>query len=145
ILRFPNNPGDITDKTGKVIGRHEGVWNYTIGKRKGLTGGGTAKPLYVIKINPRANQIIVGYKEDLYSQTLTAGRVNWVSIAQPENEIEAQVKIRRQHKEAAATISVLTNGKVLVKFKEPQMSVTAGQSAVFYKGDIVLGGGIIES
>lgn len=144
ILKFNPNPGNIVDKNGKVLGKHDGIWNYTIGKRKGLTGGGTDKPLYVIKINAAANEIVVGCKEDLYSKTLTVSDVNWCSINKPEGAIKAEVKIRRQHKEASATVTPLEDNKVSVEFDEPQMSVTAGQSAVFYSGDTVLGGGIID-
>lgn len=144
ILRFPSKPGNIVDKTGKIIGKHEGIWNYTIGKRKGLTGGGTHKPLHVVKIDAEKNEVIAGFKEDLYSTKLTVDNINWLSIAEPKDAIRADVKIRRQHKEAPATIRALPDNKAEVVFDEPQMSVTAGQSAVFYKGDTVLGGGIIK-
>lgn len=144
ILKFNPNPGNIVDKNRKVLGKHDGIWNYTIGKRKGLTGGGTEKPLYVVKINAAANEIVVGYKEDLYSKTLIVTDVSWCSIACPQQAVRAEVKIRRQHKEAAATVTPLDDNKVKVEFDEPQMSVTAGQSAVFYGGDLVLGGGIID-
>lgn len=144
LIGAPNKQGDIVDKKGKVIGQHNGIWNYTIGKRKGLTGGGTDKPLYVIKISPETNQITVGYKEDLFTNWLNAKNVNWVSIAEPKEPIKAAVKIRQQHKEAPATIYPLEGGMVKVVFEEEQMSITAGQSAVFYDGDTLLGGGIIE-
>ncbi len=144
LIGAPNTIGNIVDKNGKVIGKHNGIWNYTIGKRKGLTGGGTDKPLYVIKISPENNQIVAGYKEDLFSDTLIAKDVNWISIAKPAGPIKAAVKIRQQHKEAAATVYPLDGNKVKVVFEQPQMSITAGQSAVFYEGDLLLGGGIIE-
>jgi tRNA-specific 2-thiouridylase len=144
ILKFSPKPGNIVNKEGKIVGAHEGIWNYTIGKRKGLTGGGTGKPMYVIKILPDKNEIIVGFKEDLYLKSLTAGQVNWVSIPEPAQEIRAEVKIRRQHKEAPAVIKILPGGRVQITFDEPQISVTAGQSAVFYDGNTVLGGGIID-
>jgi tRNA-specific 2-thiouridylase len=143
ILKFSAKLGDIVDKDGKVIGRHEGIWNYTVGKRKGLTGGGTGKPLYVVKIDAAKNQIIAGFKEDLYSASLHAAQVNWVSIKEPQTEIRVQVKIRRGAAAAPATLRVLPGGCARVVFDSPQMSVTAGQSAVFYDGDLVLGGGII--
>jgi len=144
ILKFNPNPGNIVDKDGNIIGKHNGIWNYTIGKRKGLTGGGTSKPLYVIKINAASNEIVAGYKEDLYSQKLTVENVSWCSVARPAGAFKAEVKIRRQHKEAPATVTPLEGNKALVEFEKPQMSVTAGQSAVFYGGDLVLGGGIIS-
>lgn len=144
ILKFPAKPGDIVDMSGKKIGRHEGIWNYTIGKRKGLTGGGTHRPLYVVKIDAANNRIIAGYKEDLYTKELSVSDINWLSIEQPAREIKAQVKIRRQHKEALAVIQPMAGNKARVIFETPQMAITSGQSAVFYYGDIVLGGGIIE-
>lgn len=144
ILKFPPQPGKIVDKTGKVLGQHQGIWNYTIGKRKGLTGGGSGRPLYVIKIDAKHNQIIAGYREDLFSKELTAAKVNWCSVKKPQEPIKAMVKIRRQHKPALATVTALEGDSAKIVFEEPQMSVTAGQSAVFYGGDIVLGGGIIQ-
>lgn len=144
ILKFAPKPGNIVDKTGKILGKHEGIWNYTIGKRKGLTAGGTDKPVYVIKIDAVKNEIVIGPKEDLFSKTLLVENINWVSIAEPQTEIKADVKIRRQHKEAPATIKSLPGNMAEVTFDEPQMSVTAGQSAVFYLGQLVLGGGIIS-
>lgn len=144
ILKFPPHPGKIVDKTGKVLGQHQGIWNYTIGKRKGLTGGGSGRPLYVIRIDAKHNQIIAGFKEDLFSKELTAAQVNWCSIPKPQEPLKAMVKIRRQHQPAPATVTALNNDTAKVVFDEPQMSLTAGQSAVFYDGDIVLGGGIIQ-
>jgi tRNA-specific 2-thiouridylase len=144
ILQFPSNPGDIMDKTGKVLGKHTGIWNYTIGKRKGLgLSGGTKEPLYVINILAKQNVVIVGTKEDLYSSSLTARKVTWGSIPVPKKSIEASVKIRQQHSPAKAVITPIGIDRAKVEFEEPQMSITAGQSAVFYKDNIVLGGGII--
>jgi len=144
ILKFPLNMGDIVDKNGKVLGKHNGIWNYTIGKRRGLgLPGGTKKPLYVTGILSKQNTVIVGQKEDLYSSFLTAEKVSWCSIPKPKDTIEASVKIRQQHKPAKAIITTQGAFSAKIKFLEPQMSITAGQSAVFYKDDIVLGGGII--
>jgi tRNA-specific 2-thiouridylase len=144
ILQFPINSGDIIDKNGKVLGKHNGIWNYTIGKRKGLgLSGGTKEPLYVINILAKQNAIVVGPKEDLYSKCLTAVKVSWGSIAAPTQQIQVAVKIRQQHNPAKATITPIDKSSVKVDFQEAQMSITAGQSAVFYKDDVVLGGGII--
>jgi tRNA-specific 2-thiouridylase len=145
ILQFKAESGNIVDKTGKVLGKHNGVWNYTIGKRKGLgLKGGTKEPLYVININAKQNVITVGSKDDLYSSSLEVQNVSWSSIAAPKEPIEAQVKIRQQHVPAKALITPLANNLANIAFEKPQMSVTAGQSAVFYKNNIVLGGGIID-
>ncbi|WP_428897143.1 tRNA-specific 2-thiouridylase [Parelusimicrobium proximum] len=144
ILQFKAEPGNIVDKTGKVLGKHNGIWNYTIGKRKGLGISGTAEPVYVTAISAAQNIVVVGTKEDLYSDTLIAEQVTWGSIQPPAEPIEAEVKIRQQHPPAKAVIYPKEGGKAEVKFAKGQMSVTAGQSAVFYQGDILLGGGIIS-
>jgi tRNA-specific 2-thiouridylase len=144
ILQFPETHGDIIDKTGKILGKHTGIWNYTIGKRKGLgLSGGRKKPLYVTNILTKQNVVIVGTKENLYSSSLTTKKVTWNSIPAPKKPIKASVKIRQQHTTAKAVITPIGNDKAKVEFEEPQMSITAGQSSVFYKNNIVLGGGII--
>jgi tRNA-specific 2-thiouridylase len=145
ILQFLPNPGDIIDKTGKILGRHAGIWNYTIGKRKGLgLSGGTKYPLYVTNILAKQNAVVVGTKEDLYSSSLMASKVSWGSIPAPKEPIEVTAKIRQQHKPAKAVVAAQTSDLVKVEFAKPQMSITAGQSVVFYKNNIVLGGGVIE-
>jgi tRNA-specific 2-thiouridylase len=145
ILNFPISYGDIVDKTGKKLGKHKGIWNYTIGKRRGL-GISSKEPLYVIDILPKQNIIIVGSQEDLYSSKLSAHLVNWCSIKPPEKTIKALVKIRQQNKPALASIDYnRTDNTVDIVFDEPQMSITPGQSAVFYQDDMVLGGAIISS
>jgi tRNA-specific 2-thiouridylase len=152
ILRFKTNPGDIIDKNGKVLGKHDGIWNYTIGKRKGLgLPGGSKEPLYVTNILAKQNVIMVGEKKDLYSSELIARKAAWGSIPAPQKPMKVFAKIRQQHSAAEADIMPLENagGKissdVRVIFKEPQMAVTSGQSVVFYQDDIVLGGGIIDN
>jgi tRNA-specific 2-thiouridylase len=146
ILQFLPNPGDIIDKTGKSLGKHTGIWNYTIGKRKGLgLSGGTKYPLYVINILAKQNAVVVGTKEDLYSSSLMASKVSWGSIPAPKGPIQVTAKIRQQHKPAKAVVTAQSADLVKVEFAKPQMSVTAGQSVVFYKNNnIVLGGGVIE-
>jgi tRNA-specific 2-thiouridylase len=144
ILQFPKTPGNIIDKNKKVLGKHTGIWNYTIGKRKGLgLSGGTKEPLYVINILAKQNVVVVGTKEDLYSSLLMARKVTWGSIPVPKEPIEANVKIRQQHTPAKAVITPIGLDEAKVEFKKPQMSITAGQSAVFYKDNVVLGGAII--
>jgi tRNA-specific 2-thiouridylase len=144
ILQFPKIFGNIIDKNGKVLGKHAGIWNYTIGKRKGLgRSGGTKEPLYVINILTKQNVVVVGTKEDLYSSLLTARKVIWGSIPVPKGPIEASVKIRQQHTPAKAVITLIGFDDVKIEFEKPQMSITAGQSAVFYKDNVVLGGAII--
>jgi len=135
--------GIIVDKGGRVLGRHRGIVNYTIGQRRGL-GISSSRPLYVIDIDPEKNRIVVGHKEELFSKGLIAKKVNLVSIPEIRKPIRAMVKIRQQHKEAPATLYPEKDA-VKVIFDKPQMAVTPGQSAVFYDGDMVIGGGVIES
>lgn len=144
LLNFPNKPGDIVTKDGKTVGAHNGIWGYTIGKRKGLGISGFAVPMYVVGIDAKKNQVIIGPKADLYSDTLTAENVSWVAGEPPAGEFECEIKIRNLHLPAKARVRVRENGSAEVKFEEPQMSITAGQSAVMYQGDVVLGGGIIK-
>jgi len=141
ILNFSAAPGSIVDKTGKILGKHDGIWNFTIGKRKGVGISGAKEPLYVIELLAKQNLVVVGPKKDLYKNFLTAENLSWTSSA-PSQNFRARVKIRQMHPPAWAAVTV-KNGKAEVKFDDPQMSVTSGQSAVFYDGETVLGGGII--
>ncbi|MDR1260031.1 MAG: tRNA 2-thiouridine(34) synthase MnmA [Endomicrobium sp.] len=144
ILQFRKNCGNIIDKNGQILGQHNGIWNYTVGKRKGLgLNGGTKQPLYVINISAKQNTIIVGEKEDLYVSSFIAEKVFWSSIPIPKDIFEATAKIRQHHKPAKAIIIPQEKSRVKVKFYEPQMTITPGQSVVFYKDNIVLGGGIL--
>lgn len=137
-------PGPILDEQGKILGSHRGILSYTIGQRKGL-GISAREPLYVIAIEPERNAIIVGGKDRVFSDELTAYRLNWIAIAKPAQPITVKAKIRYRHREAEATLKPLDGSRVHIKFKEPQMAITQGQAVVFYDGDIVLGGGTIES
>ena len=143
LLNFPNKPGDIVTLEGKVVAKHNGIWNYTIGKRKGLGISGFATPMYVVKIDAEKNQVIIGPKEALFSDTLAATNASWVAGEPPAKEFDCEIKIRNLHLPAKAHVSANADGNFTAKFVEPQMSITAGQSAVLYDGDIVLGGGII--
>ncbi|MFH1228093.1 MAG: tRNA 2-thiouridine(34) synthase MnmA [Planctomycetota bacterium] len=138
-------PGDIVDTAGKVVGRHKGYQLYTIGQRRGLKVA-LGKPAYVTKIDFKTNTVTLGDKADVLSDKFAASNVNWVSIADPGRDklLEADVKIRYLHKQAKARIKVITPSQAEIKFKEPQPAITPGQAAVFYKDDIVLGGGWIE-
>jgi len=136
--------GEIVDTEGNVIGRHEGTHHYTVGQRRGLRVA-AAEPLYVIATEPAAQRVIVGRGSDLMRSTLEADRVNWVSIAPIESARRAQVKIRNRHQAAAATLMPTGDEtSVRVVFDEPQRAITPGQAAVFYDGDLVLGGGWID-
>ena len=144
--------GDIVDLDGKVLGQHNGIHHYTIGQRKGL-GIAAAEPLYVIGIDAGHNRVIVGDRTKATQPECTVGRMNWVSIPQPSNPIRATVQVR--YRSPAVPVNVIPktgdspNGdsyasRIKLVFDEPQFSITPGQAAVLYDGDIVLGGGIIE-
>ena len=136
-------PGPIRDGQGRVLGEHRGIIHYTIGQRHGL-GITAPKPLYVTAIEPDRNALIVGSKEEIYSSELIAGELKWMAIPPPEQPFMARARIRYLHPEAEARIIPIDKDKVRVSFNEPQMAVTPGQAVVFYDGDMVLGGGIIE-
>ena len=136
-------PGEIVTRDGKVLGEHNGLPNYTIGQRKGL-GLASPVPLYVLGKDAATNQVIVGTQEELGSSELTARDVNWVSGSIPTEPFRAEVKIRYTAKEAEAWVTPVHNGtQAQVRFDAPQRDITAGQAAVFYQGDLMLGGGII--
>lgn len=144
--RFSTLPGDIVDTRGRKLGQHQGIAFYTIGQRHGLGLASTSrgKPLYVIRLEPEHNRIVLGHEKELYSQKLTAQKLSWISGKAPREPITAQAKIRYKSKEAEA-ILFFRNGSVEVHFTQPQKAVTPGQAIVFYNFDEVLGGGIIES
>ena len=135
-------PGEVVDLKGQVIGHHEGLPFYTIGQRRGL-GLTTSERLYVVGLNPGSNRVIVGPQGELYSQGLIAAEVNWPA-GRPASRIEAEVKIRYRGPLVTAQVTPLDDGRVKVNFSEPQRAVTPGQAVVFYRGERVLGGGVIE-
>jgi tRNA-uridine 2-sulfurtransferase len=135
--------GEIVDPTGKVLGQHEGIHHYTIGQRKGI-GIAAAHPLYVIAIDAGKNQVMVGDRTFAQNPDCTVNQINWVSIAQPSTPIQAEVQIRYRSPAVSATIIPLADNRAKIVFDEPQFSVTPGQAAVWYSGDILLGGGLIE-
>ncbi|MCK9421165.1 MAG: tRNA 2-thiouridine(34) synthase MnmA [Bacteroidales bacterium] len=144
LLEVEENPGNIVDSRGKVLGRHKGIWNYTIGQRKGL-GIAYPEPLYVLGFNKAENMVIVGIREETYSSSLIVTDLNWISVPVLDGKRECTVKIRSAQKEREASIEPLETGEVKVTFFQPNDSITPGQSAVFYEEDLVLGGGIIKS
>ena len=139
---LPETAGELVTTNGEVIGEHKGIHNFTVGQRKGL-GLATGAPLYVIQIKGDARQVVVGNEQDLYSRTLTAHRVNLISIAELPAPMRVSVKIRHKHAGASAMIKASSPDEILVTFDEPQRAVTPGQAAVFYDGDVVVGGGWI--
>jgi tRNA-uridine 2-sulfurtransferase len=136
--------GEMVTTSGEVIGEHAGVHNFTVGQRKGL-GVATGSPLYVIQIKNDTRQVVVGKDDELYSRTLRARRVNLISTAELREPMGVTVKIRHKHQPAPAMMESTGPHEVLVTFDEPQRAITPGQAAVFYDGDIVVGGGWIEA
>lgn len=135
--------GNIVLTSGEVLGKHNGLINYTIGQRKGI-GISFKEPLYVVKLDSAKNEVIVGTEKDLYSNILYANELNWLTFDKTPDKIECFAKIRYRAKEAKAKVYKEEEGKVRVEFLEPQRAITKGQSVVFYDDDgIVLGGGKI--
>jgi len=135
--------GDIVDEKGRILGRHRGIIYYTVGQRRGL-GIPFHQPLYVIRIDAERNRIVVGVKEDLSAEGLIAKDIRLFLVEELDRPFKVKAKIRLNHKETAATIAPYEPGKALIRFDEPQTSVTPGQSVVLYSDDLVFGGGIIE-
>ncbi|HLA78732.1 MAG TPA: tRNA 2-thiouridine(34) synthase MnmA [Vicinamibacteria bacterium] len=135
--------GPIVNREGQLLGRHAGVHRFTVGQRKGL-GVTAARPLYVLAVVPDSRTVVVGEEDDLLRSSLSVREVNWLSIPPPPCPLRAGVKIRYRHAETPATLTPLDEGRVRVDFEEPQRAVTPGQAAVFYDGDVCLGGGWIE-
>jgi tRNA-uridine 2-sulfurtransferase len=135
-----NMGGEIVNEEGDVVGKHNGVHNFTIGQRKGL-GFAAGKPYYVLSIDREKNRVVVGDDEALRTKECVVERVNWISISRPGAAVRAAVKIRHKHLAAMATVEAIDDERVRVTFDEAQRAITAGQGAVFYEGDVVLGGG----
>ena len=140
---LPDTAGDLVTTNGDVIGEHGGIHNFTVGQRKGL-GVATGSPLYVIQISGANKQVIMGGEEHLYSRTLRARRVNLIAMDDLREPMRVAVKIRHRHEPAAAMIERVGDDEILATFDEPQRAITPGQAAVFYDGDIVVGGGWIS-
>ncbi len=141
--RFHMLPGDVIDTQGKKLGQHQGIAFCTIGQRHGL-GLASGKRLYVIRIEPESNRIVLGPEEELYSRKLTAHKLSWISGTAPGEPLTVRAKIRYKSKGAKVTL-FFRNDSIDVHFAEPQKAATPGQAVVFYNVDEVLGGGIIDS
>jgi tRNA-specific 2-thiouridylase len=135
--------GPIVDVEGNEVGRHEGIPNFTIGQRRG-TGVAMGQPVYVSHIDAASNTIVVGTREQLVSDNLSASKINWL-VDKPQTSFRAEVKIRYAHQAAPAVVELVGDDGVRVQFDEPQFAVTPGQAAVFYDGDTVVGGGWIDA
>jgi tRNA-specific 2-thiouridylase len=140
---LPDTSGELVTTDGRIIGEHSGIHNFTVGQRKGL-GVATGSPLYVLQIRGDARQVVVGEQENLYSRTLVTRRNNLISVDDLEAPIRVTVKIRHRHEPATARIEKIGSDEILVTFDQPQRAVTPGQAAVFFNGDVVVGGGWIS-
>lgn len=135
-------PGNFVDEQGTVLGRHRGQARYTIGQRKGL-GVSAGHPVYVLRKDVEHNRVVLGSNEDLFTDTLIAQNMNWISIPALTEPLTVTAKTRYSQREAEAVVQPLEGDRVLVTFREPQRAVTAGQAVVFYQGERVVGGGTI--
>jgi tRNA-specific 2-thiouridylase len=136
--------GKIVDTNGNVLGEHDGTYHYTIGQRKGL-GVAAATPLYVVALDPIKNEVVLGDRTEAHDQECTINQMNWVSIAPTDVPFHAEVQVRYRTIPAPATIIPLEGDRARIVFDEPQFSIAPGQAAVFYRDDLLLGGGLIES
>jgi tRNA-specific 2-thiouridylase len=134
--------GEIYDVDGNFIAKHEGIELFTIGQRKGLPGG-SPRPRYVVDLDPETNRVIVGDADDLVVDEFEIDRVNWIDLDAANKVSDVIVKIRYSHPGTGAKLMPIENGRAYIRLHEPQRAVTPGQAAVFYAGDIVLGGGWI--
>jgi tRNA-uridine 2-sulfurtransferase len=136
-------PGDFVDTKGNVLGKHKGIIHYTVGQRKGL-GIAFGKPMFVVEIDTKNNRVVLGDENEVFSNTLIAHDLNFISIDKLAQPTKVQAKVRYSAKEANAIITPISNEKVKVEFEIPQRAITPGQSVVFYQDDVVVGGGVIE-
>ncbi len=136
-------PGPILDKQGNILGEHRGIPYYTVGQRRGL-GISAGEPLYVTDIDSVKNTVTVGSQEELFQDELIASEINWIASEELKCPTQVKARIRHLHQETEATATPLDDGNIYVKFKEPQMAITPGQTVVLYHDDMVLCGGKIE-
>ncbi|HLI82419.1 MAG TPA: tRNA 2-thiouridine(34) synthase MnmA [Bryobacteraceae bacterium] len=157
--KLPNSGGAILNSSGRTMGTHAGVHHFTVGQRRGL-GIAAGEPLYVIRTEPESQRVIVGAESELFGSRMFVRDVNWISLAPIREPVRAEVKIRNKHAAAAAWVEPVADNRaaagplpggrgsdssrVEVRFDEPQRAITPGQAAVFYQGELVLGGGWIE-
>nr|WP_210431649.1 tRNA 2-thiouridine(34) synthase MnmA [Iodidimonas gelatinilytica] len=139
------DPGDIVDLSGRVLGQHDGIVHYTIGQRRGIGVGGTADPLYVIKLEPDARRVVVGPRSALETASFTVREFNWLDgMLAAGEERPVLVRIRNTQDPVAALLHFSADQMVRISLLKPETGVSPGQAAVFYEGDKVLGGGWID-
>ncbi len=143
ILQNEPQEGNFVDKNGKVLGKHQGFWHYTIGQRRGM-GVSAEKPLYVIGINKDKNEVVLGFDDETLKSSLTCSNLSWMAVDGVSEPRKVLARIRSSQIPTPATIRMIEKDKVLVEFENLQKAIAPGQSVVFYDNDIVLGGGIID-
>jgi tRNA-uridine 2-sulfurtransferase len=136
-------PGPIVDSGGRVLGQHGGLPFYTVGQRKGLAIS-APEPLFVLRLEPASNTLVVGPAAELGRDHLAAHSVNWIAGRPPDGPVEAQVKIRYKARPAPAVVNPLPDSRIDVRFAQPLRDITRGQAAVIYQGEVCMGGGLIE-
>lgn len=135
-------PGNFVASDGRVLGQHKGIINYTVGQRKGL-GIALGYPVFVLKICPETNEVVLGSSEESMSRYVRADRLNFMSVPKLTGEQRVWAKIRYNHKGAWCTVKMTGEDEILCEFEQPQRAVTPGQAVVLYDKEYVLGGGII--
>ena len=138
--------GEFVDvRNGNVLGEHKGIIRYTVGQRKGL-GLALPQPMYVTRVDPAENKVYLGLNDDLFTTTLLAEDVNWISVPglEPGESLRVTAKVRYKQPDRPATVTAMDDGRIRVVFDEPQRAITKGQAVVLYDGDTVVGGGTIQ-
>ena len=143
LLNVTNQEGNIVDRKGNILGKHDGIWHYTIGQRKGL-GLAAERPLYVLSLNPQTNEVVVGFVEETFQTTVTASQVLWGITDTLKGEVSVQAKIRSTGNPTDAVARQNEDGTITAVFQDEIKAATVGQSLVLYDGDTILCGGIIE-
>ena len=143
ILENEEKIGAFVDRKGNILGRHKGIWNFTIGQRRGL-GISADQPIYVLELKKETNEVVVGYEDEGEKTYLEANNLTWLSIEKPEEKFSCFAKIRSSQTPFEVDVSIIDDDNMKVFFKTNQKAVAPGQSIVLYDDDIILGGGIIK-
>ncbi len=138
----PDSTGELVTTDGRVVGRHQGIHQFTVGQRKGL-GVATGSPLYVLEVRGESRQVVVGNGEALFSRTLRARQLNWIATDGISAPMRVSAKIRHRHQPSPATVEQVAEDEAVVTFDAAQRAITPGQAVVLYDGDVVVGGGWI--
>ena len=144
LLQLDECPGNIVNPDGKILGTHKGIWNYSVGQRKGI-GISSTEPLYVLELKKDTNEVVIGPADKTFKKSLIATNLSWVSGEPLKEELQVSAKIRSTQQPVPAIVRPIDDNHIEVIFDDMQKSIAIGQSAVLYDGDIVLGGGVIDS